>query len=168
MPTLIETFPMSTTATRATINLLRSSFFRYDIPSRLVSDNGPQFTSEDFKDFMKGNCIQHTLTPPFHPASNGQAEIGVKIFKSMYVKSLPYVSVEKRVGKVLSKYRNMTHITIGKTPAELFLKRQPRTLFTLLKPDLRSRVEVGQEVSKLARDGSSPKQRIYDPYQNVC
>ena len=119
----IETFPMSTTTTRATINILRSLFSRYGIPNRLVSDNGPQFTSEEFEDFMKGNCIQHTLTPPYHPASNGQAEIGVKIFKSMYVKSLPDVSVEERVAKVLSKYRNMTHTTTGKTPAELFLKK---------------------------------------------
>ena len=163
----IESFPMSSTTSKATIDVLRSLFSRYGLPSRLVSDNGPQFISAEFRDFMQANGIQHTLTPPYHPSSNGQAEIGVKIFKSMYVKSLPNAPMEERVAKVLFKYRNLPHTTTGKTPAELFLKRQPRSLFTLLKPDLRAKVESKQETSKLAHDGNFPKHRVYDLYQRV-
>ena len=32
----------------------------YGIPEQIVSDNGPQFTSESFAVFMKMNGIRHT------------------------------------------------------------------------------------------------------------
>ena len=53
----------------------------HGLPHRLVTDNGPQFTSHDFQDFMKANSIKHQCTPPYHPASNGQAERFVRELK---------------------------------------------------------------------------------------
>ena len=37
-------------------------------------DNGPQFTSNEFATFMKGNGTHHIRSAPYHPASNGLAE----------------------------------------------------------------------------------------------
>ena len=50
-------------------------------PTTLVSDNGPQFTSNEFSSKMSKWKIKHILTPPYHPASNGLAERGVGIVK---------------------------------------------------------------------------------------
>ena len=53
----------------------------YGIPTQLVSDNGPQFTSEEFASFMKRNGIKHIRSAPYHPSTNGTAERFVQTFK---------------------------------------------------------------------------------------
>ena len=63
----------STTASK-TISILRELFTRFGIPQQLVSDNGPQFVSEEFKQFMSANGVKHIKSSPYHPASNGAAE----------------------------------------------------------------------------------------------
>ena len=78
----IEVFPMKTTTTDKVIKTLSSLFARFCLPNQLVSDNGPQFTSNEFKTFIKQNGVKHTLTAPYHPASNGAAERAVGILKS--------------------------------------------------------------------------------------
>ena len=70
-PEIIE---MNSTTTQKTITELRKLFSAYGLPLQLVSDNGPQFISEDFAQFMKSNGIKHTRCAPYHPASNGAVE----------------------------------------------------------------------------------------------
>merc|ERR1711895_266977 len=50
-------------------------------PTTLVSDNGPQLVSAEFKDKMNKWGIKHLLSPPYHPASNGLAERAVGLVK---------------------------------------------------------------------------------------
>ena len=70
----------STTASR-TKEVMKRVFSFYGIPRRLVTDNGPQFRSVEFQEFIKGNGVKHQLNPPYRPSSNGQAEGAVQIFK---------------------------------------------------------------------------------------
>ena len=76
-----EIIPMQSTTTNCTIKALMKVFCTHGIPERLVSDNGPQFTSEEFADFCKANGISHTFSPPYHPSTNGEAERFVQTFK---------------------------------------------------------------------------------------
>ena len=64
-----------------TINVLRNWVFRYALPNQLVSDNGTQFTSHEFKQICKSNGINHILTPRYHQSSNGEAERLVQTVK---------------------------------------------------------------------------------------
>ena len=71
----------------ATIEHLRSIFSVHGLPETIVTDNGTVFTSAEFENFTKLNGIRHIRTAPYHPASNGQAERAVKIFKEYLKKS---------------------------------------------------------------------------------
>ena len=62
---------MTSTTSQRIIAVLRDLSISYGLPEEVVSDNGPPFVSHDFSNFMKMNGIKHSLTPPYHPASNG-------------------------------------------------------------------------------------------------
>ena len=76
-----EVFQMTQTTTTKMLEVLRSLFASYGLPEQIVSDNGPQFVSEEFYQFMQGNGIHHIRCAPYHPASNGLAERFVRTFK---------------------------------------------------------------------------------------
>ncbi len=76
-----EVIEMKSTTSTATIQELRRLFAAYGLPSQVVSDNGPQFASAEFKSFMKSNGIKHIRCVPNHPSSNGAAERFVQSFK---------------------------------------------------------------------------------------
>lgn len=54
----LEVVPMTTTLSK-TIEVLRSIFASYGLPEEVVSDNGPQFTSTEFKQFLRGLMPQN-------------------------------------------------------------------------------------------------------------
>ena len=59
---------------------------RFGVPHEIVSDNGPQFTSDNFKEFCKDWRIKLTFATPRHPQSNGQAESTKKTVVNMFKK----------------------------------------------------------------------------------
>lgn len=140
-----EVIIMNSTTTQATIEAMRAVFARNGLPSILVSDNGPQYTSEEFAEFMRINGILHKRSPPYHPATNGQAERFVQTFKHALIamKEEPG-SLTTKLNQFLLQYRNATHPTTNQTPAVMFLGRQLRTRLDLIKPDCRLAVQERQ------------------------
>jgi transposase InsO family protein len=41
---------------------------------RIISDNGPQFISKDFREFIRISGMTHVRTSPYYPQSNGKQE----------------------------------------------------------------------------------------------
>lgn len=64
----IEAFPMYNITTSKTLDALRMWFAQFGLPEKIVTDNGPQFTSHEFKLFLESNGIKHVLTPPYKPS----------------------------------------------------------------------------------------------------
>ena len=77
---------MKSTTSAATIEKLREMFAIHGLPATLVSDNGSNFTSSEFEEFMKKNGIRHVKVAPYCPASNGLAERAVRTFKEGFEK----------------------------------------------------------------------------------
>ena len=74
-------YPTSSTSATATIELLRRAFATHGWPDMLVSDNGTEFASKEFGNFMAKNGILPVKTAPRHPSSNGFVERSVRTFK---------------------------------------------------------------------------------------
>ena len=72
-----EIVVMTSTTADATTDKLRSIIARFGIPEQSISDKGPQFTSEVFRQFIKINGIHHATGAPYHPATNGIAPKGL-------------------------------------------------------------------------------------------
>jgi transposase InsO family protein len=45
-----------------------------DARPRVITDNGPQFISRDFKEFIRIAGMTHVKTSPYYPQSNGKIE----------------------------------------------------------------------------------------------
>ena len=130
-----EVHIMSSTTTTKTLEVLRQTFAAYGLPEQIVTDNGPQFISDEFANFTKANGIKHIRTAPYHPASNGLAERFVQSLKqSLKTTSNSGHSLNYRVSNYLLSYRSTPHATTGVAPCTLFLKRNLRTRFDLLRP----------------------------------
>ena len=65
---------MDTTTSARTIEKLRTVFAQFGSPETVVNDNGAQFTSKEFQEFMSSNGLERRMGAPFHPSTNGLAE----------------------------------------------------------------------------------------------
>ena len=136
----IEAVTMRTTTARRTVEELRKVFARYGLPLQIVSDNGTQFTAEEFATFVKMNGIRHIRTAPFHPQSNGAAEKAVqKVKNGLRANQNESGTVEQRLARFLMAHRSTPLETTKKSPAELLYGRQLRTRMDLIRPDGRGR-----------------------------
>lgn len=137
-----EVYDMRTdTTSKKVIEKLRDSFVRFGIPEQIVSDNGRQFVSSEFRRFCKNNGIRHTSSA-YHLRTNGEAERFVQTFKKSVHNSEGDLTF--CVQRFLFSYRCTPHSTTGVSPAELLLRRRPHSLFDLVKPDVRSTVGAAQ------------------------
>ncbi len=153
---------MRSTTVEKTIEALRSVFASCGLPERLVSDNGPQFTSQEFAIFLKANGIKHSRSAPYHPSTNGLAERFVQSMKQALKASLrTEKSLHQRLCSFLLSYRSTVHSTTGVTPSSLFLKREMRTQFDLLKPDIKTHVAEKQARQKQDHDKHA-KARLFE------
>ena len=151
----VEVFVVSTANSLQTIEKLRMCFATHGVPEIMVSDNGSAFTSGEFDGFAKRNGIRLITSAPYHPSSNGAAERAVQTFKRhMEKQEKSGISIQDLVSQFLFTYRNTPHSRTGLTPAEVLLKRKPRTHLSLIKPNLQSRMDK----SPLALGVQSPRQ----------
>ena len=163
----IDAYPVTTASSTLTIEKLRHSFAIHGLPEILVSDNAKCFISQEFNDFMKMNGVHHVTSVPYHPSSNGAAERAVQTFKLTLKKLVKNSkdSIETQVNRFLVSYRNTPHTSTGISPAEVLLKRQPKTRLSLLKPDINRSTMKHNE--KMIADRGGSKRREFKVGQNV-
>lgn len=140
----IEAQFVHSTTSDVTLKILYSWFSRFGFPQYIHTDGGPQFTSSQFRNKLAQWNTIHSVSPPYHPQSNGMAERGVRFIKEALRKNSSSTS---RLEAILFRYR-ATPLSCGKTPSEL-----------LLGYVLRSRIDLTPATQNLI----SSRKAIYSP-----
>ena len=140
-----EVVNMSSTTAIETVKVLREIFSRHGLPEMIVSDNGPQFISDEFPKFCDMNGICHRRSAPYKPSTNGQAERIVQVLKSAIAQAkVSGEDIDIAISKYMLIYRTTPHTTTGESPSMLLMKRKLRTRLDLLKPSVKCHVENKQ------------------------
>lgn len=151
----IDAHVMQSITSRKTIEKLRIVFANHGIPRKVVTDNGPSFTSEEFNSFLSDNGILHTTTAPYHPSSNGLAERAVQTIKQG-LKRTTGDTVQEKLSRFLFAYRITPQTTTGVPPSTLLMGRRLRSRLDRFYPDLAPKVENKQMKQAQQHDSSKP------------
>jgi len=123
------------TTAAQTIEALQKIFAAWGLPTHLHSDNGVQFVSKEFQQFVKTNGIHHTTSAIYHPNSNGQAERFVAIVKrALKAMKSDGTSLETKIARFLITYRTSVNSSTGEIPSVLMTGRRLRTRLDLVRP----------------------------------
>ena len=49
----IEAVPITNSTATTAVNFIRSIIYRFGVPNSIITDNGTNFTAEEFRDFCK-------------------------------------------------------------------------------------------------------------------
>ena len=85
-------------------------FTHTTFPDEIASDDGGEFESTLFQDFIKKYKIRHRMSAPYFPSSNGRAELAIE----KVLKLLEEATNEE--GWMDSEYIKMSLMTIRNTP----------------------------------------------------
>ena len=106
-----------------------------------MTDNGSQFTSKDFTKFVKSKGIRHSLSSPYYPPTNGEAERFVRTFKeAMKTTKNNGLTLAHRIHNFLLTYQTTPHTTTATPPSELLMGCTLHTHWDIMKPDIGQRM----------------------------
>ena len=120
-----EVVKLNSTTSSSIIVALKAMFSRYGIPQTLITDNGPQFSSEEFAKFALNYEFGHKTSSPYFPQSNRCAERAVQTMKNLLKDSNDFYLA-------ILTYRTTPLPWCGLSPAELLMGRQLRANLPLL------------------------------------
>jgi len=72
--------------------LLENLYKRFGLPNKIISDRGPQFASNSFKELLKILGIKSALSTAYHPQTDGMTEQTnqeIEAYLSIYCTSYP-------------------------------------------------------------------------------
>ena len=127
---------------------LKRQFGVHGIPAKVVSDNGPQFSSE-FQEFAKEYGFKHVTSSPHYPKANGEAERAVQTVKNLWRK-------DSDKYRALLDYRTTPIPGIELSQAQLLMGRRLRNglpmMDSLLQPASVNQKDVSKYLKKMKED----------------
>jgi len=140
------------------ISKVKMQFSRHGIPDTVMSDNGTQFTSEQFQEFSRKWKFKHTTSSPGFPQSNGMSENAVRTAKRLLQKAKaddkdPYLAI--------LDFRN-TPDQDGYSPVQKLMSRRTKTRLPTTKKLLSPKVAKG--VSRNINENKQKQAAYYNQH----
>ncbi|XP_046585212.1 uncharacterized protein K02A2.6-like [Haliotis rubra] len=159
----IEIAALTNTKASSVITHMKSIFARHGVPDKVISDNGPQYASSEFKQFSRSYDFKHVTSSPTYPQANGLAEKSVETVKRMLLKAKernedPYLS--------LLAYRNTPVCALG-SPAQLLMSRRLNTNLPCHNEMLQPKVVNPENVRKAITEARMYQKQYYDRTSKV-
>ena len=106
---------------------LKKKFSRYGHPEQIKSDNGPPFSSHEFREYCEINGIKHHRITPLWPEANGLVENFMKtINKSIRTATTTGQNWRHELYVTLAAHREIPHSVTGVSLSFMMFNRQPR------------------------------------------
>ena len=115
----IEVLAVKSTTTAACVAKMKNIFARFGFPEEIVSDNGPQFASSEFRSFVESKMITHITSSPFLPNANGEVKRAVQTAKRILRQRDPWLA--------LLIYRDTVISATRHSPTQLLIGRHVKT-----------------------------------------
>jgi len=106
------------------IRVLSQTWTQFGAPSTIVSDNGPPFNGEKFRQHLNNFGILHRKTTPAWPRANGEAERFIRnVSKSTKTATANRTPPIDEIYAMLRAYNATPHSSTGVAPASLMFNR---------------------------------------------
>ena len=137
------------TTSSGNIKALKKHFAKFGIPEEIITDNGPNFVSQEFATFKNNWDIRHITSSPYHSQGNRKAESAVKITKQLMRKAK---ETKSDVYVALMDWRNTPTVNMDSSPVQRLMQKRTRTLIPtsekLLEPEVCRDVKQKQTIKR--------------------
>ncbi|XP_065182156.1 uncharacterized protein K02A2.6-like [Sycon ciliatum] len=150
----VEALPLRSTTSASVITAMKAIFARHGVPETLVTDNGPQYASDEFARFSCQWNFDHVTSSPHHPQSNGEAERAVRTIKQLLAKSDDFQLA-------LLTYRS-TPLQSGFSPSQLLMCRSLRGTLPVEPSTLLPTLPAGKKLRELEQHRRAQSKDNFD------
>ncbi|MGL4850739.1 MAG: reverse transcriptase domain-containing protein [Clostridium sp.] len=125
----IRIIPLKQITSRKVIGAIKTKWIQeYGVPKSLLSDQGRQFTSDEFRAFLKRYNVCHETSSAYNPTGNSVVERANQVIGNG-LRCLHNLPILKSLKLIENAMCNSYHSTLGTTPYQLIYEKHPMNPF---------------------------------------